>query len=103
MATEFMAETPSRVLRRVQQLEDMELPSLPSIQHDLDYDTETASEADSSLDRSQTKQMADFEEDPVNTNSLKVVIETKKVRTGYAHTSSTSSILHPTALRIISS
>ncbi|WOO83450.1 Pericentrin [Vanrija pseudolonga] len=32
----LLLDTPSRVLRRVQQYEDMELPSLPSFQHDLD-------------------------------------------------------------------
>jgi hypothetical protein len=41
-------ETPERVLKRVQQLEDMELPSLPSFSHDMDYDT--ASEADRTED-----------------------------------------------------
>jgi hypothetical protein len=33
-------ETPERVLKRVQQLEDVELPSLPSFSHDMDYDSE---------------------------------------------------------------
>lgn len=32
----LLLDTPSRVLRRVQQYEDIELPSLPSFQHDLD-------------------------------------------------------------------
>lgn len=41
MATAYLADTPSRVLRRVQLMEDMELPSLPSFQHDLDYDSES--------------------------------------------------------------
>ena len=33
-------ETPERVLKRVQELEDVELPSLPSFSHDMDYDSE---------------------------------------------------------------
>ena len=32
-------DTPSRVLRRVQQMEEVELPSLPSIQHDNENDS----------------------------------------------------------------
>jgi hypothetical protein len=43
-----LGETPERVLQRVQQLEDMELPSLPSFSHDMDYDT--ASEVDRTED-----------------------------------------------------
>ncbi|KAL1406075.1 hypothetical protein Q8F55_007758 [Vanrija albida] len=35
-----LLETPSRVLRRVQQYEDMELPSLPSFQHELDMESD---------------------------------------------------------------
>lgn len=41
-------ETPERVLKRVQQLEDVELPSLPSFSHELDYDS--ASEVDHTED-----------------------------------------------------
>ena len=33
-------ETPERVLKRVQELEDVELPSLPSFSHDMDCDSE---------------------------------------------------------------
>ena len=48
MAAVYPMDTPSRLLRRVQQLEDMELPSLPSFQHeDLDYDSASASGMDS--------------------------------------------------------
>lgn len=36
-----LLETPSRLLKRVQQYEDMDLPSLPSITHDVDYDQTT--------------------------------------------------------------
>ncbi|WVQ93329.1 hypothetical protein IAU59_000397 [Kwoniella sp. CBS 9459] len=40
MAMAYPLDTPDRVLKRVQQLEDMELPSLPSFQHDdIDYDS----------------------------------------------------------------
>nr|XP_018259051.1 uncharacterized protein I303_08594 [Kwoniella dejecticola CBS 10117]OBR81209.1 hypothetical protein I303_08594 [Kwoniella dejecticola CBS 10117] len=42
-------DTPDRVLKRVQQLEDMELPSLPSFQHD-DIDYDSMSNAESSRD-----------------------------------------------------
>lgn len=41
-------ETPERVLKRFQQLEDVELPSLPSFSHDMGYDT--ASEVDRTED-----------------------------------------------------
>lgn len=40
MAGMAFGETPERVLRRVQQLEDVELPSLPSFSHDIDYESE---------------------------------------------------------------
>lgn len=36
-----LLETPSRLLKRVQQYEDMDLPSLPSISHDVDCDQTT--------------------------------------------------------------
>ncbi len=39
MSAVYPLDTPSRVLRRVQLLEDMELPSLPSFQHDINYDS----------------------------------------------------------------
>ncbi|KAL7421209.1 hypothetical protein Q5752_004094 [Cryptotrichosporon argae] len=42
-----LLDTPSRLLRRVQQYEDMELPSLPSFQHDLD-DTHGMTDSDES-------------------------------------------------------
>jgi hypothetical protein len=41
IASAAFAETPERVLLRVKQLEDVELPSLPSFQHDDDYDDES--------------------------------------------------------------
>lgn len=45
MAAAYPLDTPSRVLKRVQQMEDMELPSLPSFHHDdLDYDSMSAAE-----------------------------------------------------------
>jgi hypothetical protein len=44
----YSFETPDRVLQRVQQLEDMELPSLPSFQHDIDYESMSMSETDTS-------------------------------------------------------
>ncbi len=44
MATMYL-ETPARVLQRVQELEDMELPSLPSFQHNIDYDSESGMES----------------------------------------------------------
>lgn len=45
MAAAYPLDTPSRVLKRVQQMEDMELPSLPSFHHDdLDYDSTSATE-----------------------------------------------------------
>ncbi|OCF72584.1 hypothetical protein I204_06966 [Kwoniella mangroviensis CBS 8886] len=43
-------ETPDRVLKRVQQLEDMELPSLPSFQHDDDVDFDSMSGTESTSD-----------------------------------------------------
>ena len=46
MAAVAFSETPERVLLRVQQLEDVELPSLPSFQHDHDYDSEAATSFD---------------------------------------------------------
>jgi hypothetical protein len=48
MASAFSFETPARLLQRVEQLEDMELPSLPSFQHDIDYESTSMSEADTS-------------------------------------------------------
>lgn len=42
MALVYPLDTPSRVLRRVQQLEDVELPTLPSFQLDLEYDSGTS-------------------------------------------------------------
>lgn len=36
-----LLETPSRLLKRVQQYEDIDLPSLPSISHDVDGDQTT--------------------------------------------------------------
>ena len=54
-----MADTPSRLLRRVQQMEDMELPSLPSIQHEIDYDSESTSEGETSMDRSAVSGLQD--------------------------------------------
>ena len=50
MATAYPLDTPSRVLRRVQQLEDMELPSLPSFQLDIDYESGTSVSEDTSHD-----------------------------------------------------
>ncbi|KIR28320.1 hypothetical protein I309_02613 [Cryptococcus deuterogattii LA55] len=45
MAASYPLDTPSRLLKRVQQMEDMELPSLPSFHHDdLDYDSTSATE-----------------------------------------------------------
>lgn len=40
MAGMAFGETPERVLRRVQQLEDVELPSLPRFSHEVDYESE---------------------------------------------------------------
>jgi len=53
-------ETPERVLKRVQQLEDVELPSLPSFSHDMDYDT--ASEVDRTEDERSVDDVADESE-----------------------------------------
>ena len=53
-------ETPERVLKRVQQLEDVELPSLPSFSHDMDYDT--ASEVDRTEDERSVDDVADQSE-----------------------------------------
>jgi hypothetical protein len=45
--------TPERLLARVEQLEDIELPSLPSFQHDdPDFESGIITEAESSLDAS---------------------------------------------------
>lgn len=45
MAASYPLDTPSRLLKRVQQMEDMELPSLPSFHHDdLDYDSTSVTE-----------------------------------------------------------
>ncbi|ORX39013.1 hypothetical protein BD324DRAFT_618212 [Kockovaella imperatae] len=51
MATAYPMDTPSRVLRRVQQMEDVELPSLPSIEHGLD-DGMTSEEEEDESDKS---------------------------------------------------
>jgi hypothetical protein len=40
MAGMAFLETPERVLKRVQQLEDVELPSLPSFSHEVDFESE---------------------------------------------------------------
>lgn len=40
MAGMAFGETPERVLKRVQQLEDVELPSLPSFSHEVDFESE---------------------------------------------------------------
>jgi hypothetical protein len=48
MAAMYEADTPSRLLKRVQQLEDMELPSLPSFQHDDDLEFDSSSMVESS-------------------------------------------------------
>lgn len=50
MATLYPMDTPERLLKRVQQLEDVELPSLPSFQHDddMDYDSESGTGSDNS-------------------------------------------------------
>ena len=53
-------ETPERVLKRVQQLEDVELPSLPSFSHEMDYDT--ASEVDRTEDERSFDDVADQSE-----------------------------------------
>ncbi|OCF44892.1 hypothetical protein I317_01171 [Kwoniella heveanensis CBS 569] len=46
MAMAYPLDTPDRVLKRVQRLEDMELPSLPSFQHDdIDYDSMSNTES----------------------------------------------------------
>jgi hypothetical protein len=45
-----LLDTPSRVLRRVQQYEDMELPSLPSFQHDIDFESDQSDHFDNSYD-----------------------------------------------------
>lgn len=51
MSYPFTLDTPERVLRRVEAMEEMELPSLPSFQHDgMDFDTGTMTEAESSRD-----------------------------------------------------
>lgn len=52
MTTAYLADTPDRLLKRVQQLEDMELPSLPSFQHDIDYESGSVTEADTSMEGS---------------------------------------------------
>ncbi|EIW66869.1 hypothetical protein TREMEDRAFT_69871 [Tremella mesenterica DSM 1558] len=49
MAAQVFAETPSRLLRRVQLLEDMEMPSLPSIHHDMGYESSLTSSDNDSL------------------------------------------------------
>jgi hypothetical protein len=67
MAGMAFGETPERVLKRVQQLEDVELPSLPSFSHDLDYDS--ASEVDQTEDErsfEQQEQSLDQEEQSVD-------------------------------------
>jgi hypothetical protein len=51
MATAYPLDTPERVLKRVHQLElqELELPSLPSFQHDIDYESEGYSAGETSL------------------------------------------------------
>ena len=71
MAAEVFAETPSRLLRRVQQLEDMELPSLPSIQHDIDFESSAASsEGMSSEEETQDREDEDWSVSPTSWLSL---------------------------------
>ena len=53
MTTAYLAaDTPDRLLKRVQQLEDMELPSLPSFQHDIDYESGSVTGAETSMEGS---------------------------------------------------
>jgi hypothetical protein len=53
MAVPYPSYTPERLLARVEQLEDIELPSLPSFQHDdPDFESGIITEAESSLDAS---------------------------------------------------
>ena len=40
MAGMAFFETPERVLKRVQRLEEIELPSLPSFSHEVDFESE---------------------------------------------------------------
>lgn len=48
-------DSPDRLLQRVQQMEDLELPSLPSFQHDEEEfeSTTIQSDAESSIDQSE--------------------------------------------------
>jgi hypothetical protein len=64
MAGMAFGETPERVLKRVQQLEDVELPSLPSFSHDLDYDS--TSEVENTEDERSDVQVAEEEEEMVS-------------------------------------
>jgi hypothetical protein len=50
MATAYPMDTPESLARRMQHLEDMELPSLPTIQHDIDYDSGSMTGGDTSMD-----------------------------------------------------
>jgi hypothetical protein len=73
MAGMAFGETPERVLKRVQQLEDVELPSLPSFSHELDYDS--ASEVDHTEDeRSQST-----EEELLNQEGLTIDQEAEEL------------------------
>jgi hypothetical protein len=61
MAGMAFGETPERVLRRVQQLEDVELPSLPSFSHEVDLE----SEFDESEQEEQISAIVDMDEDAI--------------------------------------
>jgi len=49
MATAYPMDTPESLAKRMQHLEDMELPSLPTIQHDIDYDSGSMTGGDTSV------------------------------------------------------
>ncbi|WVQ81425.1 hypothetical protein IAT38_003549 [Cryptococcus sp. DSM 104549] len=64
MAALYPLDTPSRVLKRVQQMEDMELPSLPSFHHeDLDYDSMSGAESSREIQPEQRDEDGDVSHD----------------------------------------
>ena len=95
MTMAYPMETPSRVLRRVQQMEDVELPSLPSIEHGLDDDT--GSEAETSLEASLRSRKG---QDEMVRLQLEILMEID-FDTGHGDPASPSSDIQTQVIRVV--
>ncbi|WVQ75425.1 hypothetical protein IAR50_005049 [Cryptococcus sp. DSM 104548] len=85
----YPLDTPERVLKRVQAMEDMELPSLPSFhQDDLDYDT--VSEDSRGFSNTHDNVQSEAEEDMATPHPLRQTILPSTVSTAKSHTSADS-------------